>query len=190
MPRPSEPALLLARYATLSLLLGVAAGCDNDPCACTADAAAVALDGIEPHEPLDQDSILPIDWGAQGGFHLFLAVEATGIEPGASDLATGLAYGNLPTVLWEVRAPDGILSTESPRRSLAEASGGGWFLGPQRVVLRYYETAPAEAFDADARQVELEQSDIEVSVTVEDACGVNARSSAVVRVAFQEPSFR
>jgi hypothetical protein len=182
--------LHVARYATLLLLLGIAAGCDKDPCARKADdAATVALDGIEPYQPLDQDSVLPIYWGAQGGFHLFLAAQATGIEPGASDLLTGLANGDLPTVLWSVRAPDGMLSTESPRRSLAEASIDGWFLGPQRVVLQYYETWPAGTFDADARQLELESSDIEVSVTVEDACGVQARSSAVVRVAFQEPSF-
>jgi hypothetical protein len=186
----TESILQLARYASLSLLVALV-GCDKDICARKADNIAVAvLDGLEPYYRLDRDSVLPIHWGAQGGFHLFLAVEASGIQPGASDLATGLAHGNLPTVHWEVLAPDGRLSTERPRRVLAEAANDGWFLGPHRVVLQYYETTPAEAFDADARQVELEQSDIELSVTVDDMCGVQARSSAVVRVAFQEPSGR
>jgi len=180
----------LRRSTLIPVLVGVVVGCEKDPCAKPGDAPTiVALDGQAPHAPLDVDTVLPIQWGMQGGFHVFLSAEVTHLHPGSADLQTGLANEDLPTVLWEVRAPDGLLSTESPRRVLAEPADVGYFLGTQLVVLRYYETVPTGTFDPDAREAELEQSPIEVSVTVEDQCGVQVGTENTIGVEFYEPLF-
>ena len=170
----------LVSVASLLVLLAGCATCPVDP------ASTMICDGTSPFEALSEDAVVPVVFGAQGGFHLLLATRAHDIAPGSSSLERGYARDDLPVVTWDVHSPDERLTAEQPRRVVAERSDNGWVLGPHTVVLHYFESPPA-AFDPIERQNELETLPITLSVEVEDACGNVATDEIDVSIDFPLP---
>ncbi len=147
---------------------------------------ALVCEGVPPYLAVEDDGVLPVIFGAQGGYHLLLAARVDGIDPGSEDLVTGWDRGDLPLVEWTISTPDEQLSAESPRPTVSVETDHGWVLGPHTVVLHYFEDPPEE-FDGYDRQAELEQLPITVSVTVTDACGTVSTDERTVRLDYPDP---
>lgn len=183
-----------AGFILAALLFGAACGPQSDADGVqiwdtgpAEDAQSVRIhSGHYPYAPLEDGVTIPIEFGPQGGFHVLLAANVSGIETGSATLELGLQNGDLPMITWEVVAPDGMLSDEPPRRALAEAAlGDGTLLAPQLVVLRYYESPPQD-FATVLREQELQTMPITLNVRVEDALGATATASMGVRVDFPD----
>ena len=140
--------------------------------------------GLFPYASVQSSDTVPIEFGPQGGFHVSLAAKTRGIDPGSSTLELGLINNDLAMVTWEVIAPDGMISSEVPKRSVANTiDETGVLHAPQVVVLRYFENPPAE-FSKIRREWELEAMSVEIRVLIEDAVGNSAAASLQGRVDF------
>lgn len=154
------------------------------PCSTSAlEPSVVILDGAASGVVLESASEVQIVFGPQGGFHVYLSVDSYGLEPGADNLSDGYANDDLLRVNWEVRMGDGMLSVPYEQRSVAEPVGEGWRIGPHLILLQYYEDPPPD-YSVEEREQEIEASDIQVSVDVEDHCGVRVVASEMIRMKF------
>lgn len=138
----------------------------------------------DPSGVLDASVVLPIAFGAQGGFHTFVSLSLDNLVPGASSQLEGLREENLPQVWVEVAAPDGLLNQPHEESMLLEREGGGWTSGPLLVILQYYDGVPPVGFDPEVRQREIEDFIVTFSVEVEDARGGRGDTRAEARLAF------
>lgn len=125
----------------------------------------------EESEPLGEEHILPIEFGLQGGFHVFIRLSLENLVPGEPERLEGLRQGNLPTARIVVEAPDGLINVPYDQTIVLERSGPGWVSEPLLVILTYYETPPDGGFDRELRQLEIEGFTVDVLVDVEDARG-------------------
>jgi len=180
-----------ARAAITALLVCAIAGCAAELPRDLSDTIEVRIvDGLEPHTPVDEGTLLPVFHGLQGGFHVFLALEVSNLDPGSDTLLEGLGREDLPQVTFTLRAPDGLINVASPQQSLADVIDEGWRIGPELVVLRYYEELPLEGFDTVEREAELERFVIDIEAHVEDVRGATGSATTQAQLVFQpcEPS--
>ncbi len=138
----------------------------------------------EDEQTLDEEPPLPIEFGLQGGFHVFIRLALSNLIPGSSDRLEGIRDGNLPIARIAVGAPDGLINAPYDQRIVLERASGGWVSEPLLVVLQYYETPPTSGFEAELRQVEMEGFTVDFTVDVEDARGGQGQVSAQARLDF------
>lgn len=139
--------------------------------------------GLED-EPLNEAHTLPVEFGLQGGFHVYLRLTLDNVKPGASDRLEGLRQGNLPAVLMTVEGPDGLLNRPSEQLVVLERAEGQWLSEPLLVVLQYYEAPPTGGFDAELRQAELEDFLLTFSAEVRDSRGGEGRGEGQSYIEF------
>jgi len=158
------------------------------PCDVATSPAIVPLSGLSPHPPVEDGAVLSVVRGQQGGFHTYLSLGASGLEPGSDSLEAGLRAADLPVTRWRLISADGLVTVEQEHWTVAEPDGDDWVTGPHLVVMQYYESPPAEGFDRDAREVALEAEDLRLEVDVTDVCGREASAMRTVRIRFAEPA--
>ena len=78
---------------------------------------------------------------------------------------------------------DGPLSVPHEQRSVAKPIKEGWRVGPNLILLKHYEDPPPD-YSIEEREREIEGSDIQVSVDVQDHCGVRVVASETTRMTF------
>ena len=176
----------LSRWANAILVTSSLVSCAASLPADLSETIEVRIvEGLQPHSPVDEDTFLSVFHGLQGGFHVFLALEVANLEPGAATLLDGLSHQDLPTLTITMRTPDGLINVASPQQSVAEPINEGWRIGPELVVLRYYEELPIEGFNPVEREAELESFVVDIVAHVEDARGATGTASAQARLVFE-----
>ena len=128
-------------------------------------------------EPLAEHHVLPIEFGAQGGFHVFVELSLSNLVPGASNLLEGLRLNNLPSARVTVQGPDGLLNQPHDQSIVLGRSEEGWDSEPLLIVLQYYEDPPPGGFDRDSRELEIEGFVVEFLAEVSDSRGGQGQAS-------------
>jgi hypothetical protein len=181
--------LILACATLLTGLTGLT-GC-ADPSNCSAldpaDARLELGEGQDHFSPLDPGTTMEVERGNQGGQHIWVAVRAEGIAPGSETLWDGLSNDDLPEVEAVVTGPDGVISADNRRpRVLARGERGEYLLLQNMVVIRHFAELPDNWAELDYAEVEadMEEVDHDLTVRIEDVCGVTVAASAPIRLDF------
>jgi len=157
------------RRALLTLLLLTSSALP----ACTDEPAAVLGTGTDDWEPLGDGGSVPIEFGSQGGFHVYASVRVRGIHPGTE---TGDTSDN-PLTRFDLRMDDtSVVESRTGDRAFEPVPSpllGGWTheLRGTRLVFDGLsdsevtnETFTLTVFVVDRDGVEVRDS-IQVSVT-------------------------
>ncbi len=176
------------RYAAALVVLTALTGCPEVDCpgAEAADATLVLGTGFETFEPLTADTVLEPAWGGQGGTHFWIALRTTGLldgytEPGPP--GQGERGRDQPYVTVALNRPDGV---EVAEFSSSTSMTDGDALGITAFMMGEFS---GDWFNSDDAEVvamlqETEDMDLDLAVTVEDACGTSLAADTTVRVVF------
>lgn len=152
--------------------MAVGAGCTGAgdettlPTSCDPVAATVEVGtGTGAFEPLSEGQALPFFLGPQGGYHVFAALKATGIEPGDPADPFGPAS---PVITVELTVEGEVIGRLIDQPRLFEAQQDAAVLVNQRVVM---EVLDPPDYDGAAATLSAEVVD-RCGSAAEDARGV------------------
>ena len=163
----------------LTLLLTVSA-CDTRQTRCkeAADHSPTARigTGVKTFESIDDDDVLPAIWGPQGGHHVWGSVMVTGLNPGAGEMVNPNPDidGGMP--VYEPRGEDVVSVTFSmafyeDQLASYEVPFLGFFEGTSEQSELLGKTVFVDLTDIADTYPGVKELPVEMSVTVEDACG-------------------
>ena len=183
---------LSARLFTLlsALVLSVGCGPIIDPDGAWADLGQ----GEESFVVTEDGDLFEAEFGSQGGQHIWVSARFYGIDPGPSAMWQGLAEGTLPIVSFELSSPDGLLSAQLERPFVLERVEGGEYQ-ISHFLLSFNLTPDDQPWWDQGLTFEeavalLEDTDLELRVTLSDNTGIQVSAMKQIRVTFgaQEPS--
>lgn len=166
-------AVARAHWAVLAAGALGACGCGAPPEA--AEPSCALGTGIDAYAPLEEGDPIDVYAGAQGGFHVFASVRATGIEPGdpvhfddANPWLDFVVYLDGTPIDWSDPVRIGLLPVEE------DGADGAFERYGRSVVLDTVTVAPLEEFDGTP-------IDVEVVLTGADGTACSERLSLVAR---------
>lgn len=177
------------KWIALGVIVAFSAGCTTVDCPALLDieATLVVGTGTDSFEPLDEATVLDGSWGGQGGTHVWLSVQTEGIHGGyaqPSNPISGMSQGrDEPSVTIAVTQPNGreVAAFSSP-----VALTGGEALGITAVLMSDFSGDFFNSDDAEtvALLEETEAMDLDLAVSMEDACGTTLATETTVRIRF------
>jgi len=166
-PRPT-----LAPLFVLPVVSAAGAGCQRVTCE-EADAAEPSCEigsGADGFTPLAEGDTLAIDYGSQGGNHVWVALHTTGIATGTT--ISPYAEGNPDIRLWFTDVEGGLLAEMTTRADYAALGEGALEFSGLQFVVEPYDWA--STLGSDAR--------VSLHATVEDRCGHVVEDEVEVRL--------
>jgi hypothetical protein len=145
--------------------------------------------GTAAWAPIQDGQVLPVERGSQGGVHVRGSVRAWGIDGGSIDDVDAWTHQDRPTIDFELRNEDGVLSIDDPlRRALVPADDGSGALELLGVIVQFHHWVDLpedwSGIDWAAEEERLETLDLELFVSVTDRNGVAVEDIRTVRVDF------
>ena len=177
---------------SLPLVLVLAAGMSGcpsgDPCADDVAGWIEVGDGFDAFESIEDGAVLAVEYGSQGGQHVWASIRGDGMHPGSRDVSEGLRKDNLPWISFELDGPDGMYSNDNELRQPLQEVEGGWGFLERRISFRFWSTLPDDwdEIPREVRIAELEGMDFVLRGRVEDACGDVLEDERIVRLDFPD----
>jgi hypothetical protein len=143
--------------------------------------------GADAFEPVEDGDVLAVERGSQGGQHVWAGVRAWGVDVGSESDYDAMLNQDRPLVGFELECPDGVLSFDNTwRRLLPPADDGTRLLVGRLVQFEHWVELPADWQELDWAEVEAELEDIDMTlrVTVEEAGGDLYVDERIVRLEF------
>ena len=172
MKRATSKTNVMNYALVLGLGLVLASGCDQKCVTLAEQEASLRIGyGIDQFNPIGE--ITGFERGMQGGFHIFAALQATGMHGGPSLLINK----NTPMVTYNMSSDDGQVAGgihDAPIRMNTLPDGTTEFYGEFAIYNNYDPS-------------ELQEVNIDIFAEIEDTCGRSVSSS--VRTTLTEGRF-
>lgn len=183
---PVDMARVLLLAAPMRWMLLILLGGCSTPCGDPAAAWVELGRGPDAFRPVADGEVLLVERGAQGGMHVWGALRAGGIDPGPDSYLQGIKDGSLPTVAFELRDDEGVLTLDNRAFLVLEQDGDAWASEPRIVQFRHFAELPPDWTELDyaAVEAEMETREFRLRVELEDACEAAVADERTVGLRF------